>query len=269
MCGQRFEELPAFAFLLEYRAFFTHVDGFVLRLRRIFDRARRDAQSATRAVVDGDLQRVSARAFFAAALESYRFERGRRSLEQRIVIALHADDGMRADDLAVAALRADLGLPDRHLIGQIFDFPGRGARRIRTVGREHASRQLVAFARDHRTKDVANELGRAVDNGGGHVEATSDLTGHVDAMQIRECAVDGRVVHLDDLFAFADERAVDGLFDLLDRFVLRQHAGNGKETRLHDRADASAQACFARNAVAVADPELDFFFDDLLLHLPW
>jgi hypothetical protein len=63
---------------------------------------------------------------------------------------LGADGRMRANENALAALRAQVGFEHRNLQGQIALFVFGGAERPRTIGREQRNRQRVALAGDHR-----------------------------------------------------------------------------------------------------------------------
>jgi hypothetical protein len=47
---------------------------------------------------------------------------------------------------------------------------------------------------------------------------------------------------LHHFLALAAVGLLDGVFDLLDGFLARQHAGQGEEAGLHDRVDARAHA---------------------------
>jgi len=55
---------------------------------------------------------------------------------------------VRTDQAAVAALYAELRLPDRHFMRQVAPFPGRGAAGPGAVGGQGAYRQLVAAPGD-------------------------------------------------------------------------------------------------------------------------
>ena len=59
---------------------------------------------------------------------------------------LHADRGVRADDGALAAVDADVGIPDRDLLGDGPLLVLRRARRERAVDREGGDRQQISVA---------------------------------------------------------------------------------------------------------------------------
>ena len=77
--------------------------------------------------------------------------------------------------------------------------------------------------------------------------------------------IHGGKVLLHHRFAALAVGLLDGLLDLLDRFVARQHAADGEEAGLHDGVDARAHAGFARHLVAVDHVELDLLAQHLLL----
>ena len=78
--------------------------------------------------------------------------------------------------------------------------------------------------------------------------------------------VHGGKILLHDRFAALDIGLFDRALDRGDGFVAGQDAADGKETRLHDGVDAPAHAGLLGDFVSVNHVELEFLFDDLLLH---
>ncbi len=134
-----------------------HVDGADAGGFEAPGRADLDAQLAARAVFDRHLQREP-QVREAAPGERRRGKPGRRRGQRRLVVVTRADDGVRTDHRAVAALDADLRLPRRHQVRDVPLLPLRRARRIRAVGRHRADRQLVAAPGHHHGGDLLDEL---------------------------------------------------------------------------------------------------------------
>ena len=84
--------------------------------------------------------------------------------------------------------------------------------------------------------------------------------------RLRQRVVHGLQIHLDDFIALFAVGFLDGIFDRVNRLVLRQHAGEREEADLHDGVDASAHAAFARDLGGVDDVELRLLREQRLLH---
>ena len=260
------EEVPAATLFVAVLLGGGHVDGLVAHLGLGLGRADLDADAAAGAVVgshlDGDVvveQRLGLVGDAAEAVGGA--GEGLRRVD------LHADGGVRADDRALAALDADLGVPDGDLAGDGPLFELGGAGRERAVGRQRADGQQVAFAGHERAGDVFDELRGVVGHGGLDLPVARDLVGHRDAHELGERAVDGGVVALDDGRAAASVGLLDRLLDERRGLAGRQRAGELEEAGLHHGVDAVAQARFVGDGVGVDDPELEVLVDQLLLHV--
>ena len=86
-------------------------------------------------------------------------------------------------------------------------------------------------------------------------------------MQVFQRRIDRREVLLHHRLAALAVGLLDRVLDLLDGFILGQHAADGEEARLHDGVDAPAHARVFRHLVAVDDEELQLLVDDVLLHV--
>ena len=92
-------------------------------------------------------------------LAVHRFE-GLRGLRQELlVVDLVADDGVRADEDALAALDAQVGFPDRDFQGDVALFPLGGAGGEGAVHGHGGDRDVIAIEGDHRAKHVLDEIG--------------------------------------------------------------------------------------------------------------
>ena len=183
------------------------------------------------------------------------------------VVDLGADDGVRADEDALAALDAELLVPDRdsramlrfsHCAVAVGKVPSTGSR---LTGRASPSPAMIG--REH----VLHEC-RAPRSGttGGSSMSLRRLGRDLDFVQVAEGGVDGGEVLLHDALAALAVGLLDGVLDLLDGLFARQHAADGEEAGLHDGVDAGAHAGLLGHLVAVDDVELQFLLDDLLLH---
>ena len=121
-----------------------------------------DAHAAAGAVLDIDLERV-ARLGIAARVDRHGLESRRRVFEPRAVVVLRADDAVRADDGALAALDAEIGLPDGHFLGDVALLVLRRAGGESAVDRACAlTGKRFAEPGHHDGRHLAHELGRAV-----------------------------------------------------------------------------------------------------------
>ena len=121
-------------------------------------RAHVDADAAAGAVVGRHLDREPV---IGQVLGAERLvQEVRRGVGDRVGVEdLHADGGVGAHDGALAAVDADVGIPDRDLLGDgPLLVPGR-ARGEGPVGREGADREQVALAGHQHGRDLLDELG--------------------------------------------------------------------------------------------------------------
>src|SRR6202034_558344 len=96
-----------------------HIDGFGARQGRAMRWANLDANAASSAILDVELQSEDA-VGIAAGVDRSRLESGRTRFvgihQPRAIVKLGADDRMRTGECALAALDAAIGLPNRHLV---------------------------------------------------------------------------------------------------------------------------------------------------------
>ncbi len=133
------------------------VDGLAGRLGRYLHRAGLHAQPAAGAVLQVDLKGVLG-VRQAPHVQRHRREAGRRAVQLRLVVELGTDDAVRADEAAVAALDAGVGVPERHQVGDVALLERGGAAGVGAVDRQGADRQVVAVAGHHRRGDGLDEL---------------------------------------------------------------------------------------------------------------
>ena len=186
-------------------------------------------------------------------------------LQEFLVVDLVADDGMRADEDALAALDAQVGFPDRDLEGDVALFPLGGAGREGAVDGQGRDRDGIAIEGDHRPEDIRDEIGAAAGTGARRVSLLVTLAGTLTSCRLARVWSTAAIVLLDDGFTALAVGLLDGFLDLGDGFVARQDAGDGEEAGLHDGVDAAAHAGLLGNIVGVDDVELEFLLDDVLL----
>ena len=213
---QRLEERDVVPLGGDQRLARREVDRLAGRVARRDDRARLDAQLAAGAVLDVDLQRVTG-VGQADGVQRRRAEPVRCALEAGLVVVPGADHAVRADEAAVAALDAEVGVPDRDELRDVALLVGRRAARIRAVDRQRADRQVVAPAGQHLRGDRADELGRVRGDDRRQPAVGRHPLGHVDPVQALERTVDRGLVALDHLGAAPAVSLGDRRLDPVDR----------------------------------------------------
>ena len=174
-----------------------HVDGLVADLLLVVDRAHVHADAAARAVVGGHLdghQRVQE--VLAPPLLVGEARGG--VVESTGLVDLHADGGMGADQRALGAVDADLGVPDGDLGRDGTLLPAAGPGGEGPVHGQGADRQAVALPRQHRRGHPLHEgrgLGRHQREAGPAADAPRR---DGDLREAGESGVDRRQVPGDD-----------------------------------------------------------------------
>ena len=130
--GQRLEERDVVPLGGDQRLARCEVDRLADRVSRRDGRARFDAQLAAGAVLDVDLQGVPG-VGQADGRQRSRPEEVRSPLQLGLVVVPGPDHAVRADEAAVAALDAELLVPDRDQLRDVELLVGRRAARIRAV----------------------------------------------------------------------------------------------------------------------------------------
>src|SRR6478672_1497091 len=152
------KEFPVLCFALSNRRLWNHIQRFVAGVSLALCRAYIHAKSTTGAVFRRNLERVlhTSQVFPARGCGK---ERIRSADELLIVIDLGADDGMRANQHALAALNAQFLVPLRNFQRNISLFPLRGAGRESAIYGQLAHRQKIAIALDDRPKYITHKFG--------------------------------------------------------------------------------------------------------------
>ena len=156
--GDLQEVVPILVVLLAQRRLRLHVDGAVLGLALALGRADRDAQSASGAIFRRHLQRVLQLGELAP-LGHCRLEAFGSVIDAAGIVDLGANDGVRANHDALAALDAQLLIPHRNFQGDVALLPLRGTGGEGAVDGHRADRNLVAVTIDHQRFHVAHEVG--------------------------------------------------------------------------------------------------------------
>ena len=262
---QCLEERDVVTARLHYRFAGTEVDCFGERSTRGDRRAGLDAQPAAGAVLRVHLQRVAGVRQTDSAQRHGR-ERCGCAAESVLLVELGADHAVRADESAVAALDAGVGVPYRDELGDVAFFVGRGTAGVGAVDRQRTDRQRVAASGDHLGGDGAHELR----GGGRHRRAGfvggGDPVGDLDLMQPVDRVVDRREFALHDVGAVLGVGLGDGLLDPGDRLIAGEHVGDREEAGLQHDVDAAGEPDVPGDPAGVDRIHPDAFVDDLLLH---
>ena len=142
----------------DQRFLVRHVDCLDARLARADRRAGLDAEAAAGAILDVELQRETGLRV-AACVDRGRLEGGGRAGEEVLVVVARADNAVRADEAALAALDAEVFLPHRHAVGDVALLVGAGAGGEGAVRRDEADRNVVAAPGEHLGGHLLYEIG--------------------------------------------------------------------------------------------------------------
>ena len=236
------EEVPVVALGFAQRHLGRHVDGLVLGLALGLGRADFHAQRAAGAILRRHLQRVLHLLEFLPARRG-RLEGGRSFFQQRRVVNLGPDHRVRANQHALAALDAEVLIPDREFPARCCAFPTARWRwgRFRPLGMaltgsESPSPSMI-LASTSRTN-----AGACAGTAGRMSKVLLTSRRNLDLVQMIERSVHGGEVLLHHGFAAPAVGLLDGVLDGGDGFLARQHSADGEEAGLHDGVDAAAHA---------------------------
>ncbi len=191
------EVIPVLVVFLAQRRLRLHIDsavfGFALALRR----TNRHAQSATGAIFRRDLQGVFQIREFTP-LGNCRLEAFGSMIGDVAVVNLGANNGVRANHDALAALNAELLVPHRNFQRNIPLLPLCGTSGEGAVDWHGADRDQVAVAGNHQAFDVADKLRRVGRHYRPHLELRGSAGGQFHFMQVLQRGIHGRKVLADD-----------------------------------------------------------------------
>ena len=175
-----------------------HVDRLVTHLGLRLRRAHVDADTAAGAVVRRHLDRHAVAGDVLGA-EVLGLERCRGAVERRRLEHLHPDRRVRADDGALAAVDADVGVPDRDLLGDGPLLVLGGARRERAVDGEAPTRAAGRLRPPSAGRSpAATKSGTSSGSTLRRLRCDVAVAGTSTRAERGERGVDGRVVALDD-----------------------------------------------------------------------
>ena len=264
---QREEEVVVLAFAEANGRLRAHVDRLELGLGLVLGRADLDAEAAARAIFRRDLQGpLHSLPFGRAGVRA--LERGGRAGQACRIVSFHADAGVRADHHALAALDTRLLVPHGYFEGQVALLVAGCAGRERAVRVKGADRQFLAQVAINDAQRIGDFLRGIGGEWGRHLFLAGDLGWNLDLEQVGERLVHRCDILLHHLFALAAVGLLDGVFDLLDRFLTRQHARQGEEAGLHDGVDARTHAGGLGDRQRVNHVELQVLLDQCLLSGP-
>ena len=175
---------------------------------------------------------------------------------------------MRADEAAVAALDAQVGVPDRHQLRDVALLMRRRATGVRAVRRQRTDRQVVASAGHHLGGHGADEVRRVRGHQQRQLTGGRRPVGNHDLVQPLQRPVDRQLVAFDHLDAAPAIGLGDRVLDPGDRLLARQHAGDREEAGLEHDVDPPGEADLARDPAGVDRVHVDPLGQDLLLDRP-
>ena len=123
------------------------------------------------------------------------------------------------------------------------------------------------MAGHHRADHRADELRGILRHEGPHATGGGHRGGEIDTVQRGHGGVHRGLVLRDDLGPAARVALGDGVLDLRDRLLLREHAGDGEEAGLEHRVDPSGEPGLAGHPPGIDDVEGDPLGEELLLRL--
>ena len=182
------------------------------------------------------------------------------------VVVLGADHAVRADEAAIAALDAVVGVPHGDEVGDVALLVRRRSRRIGPVHRQGADRKRVAAAGHHLGGHRPHELGSIGRDQGRQFAGGRHLVRNLDAVQRFQGAVDDRLVTRDDVGAALAVGLRDRFLDAGDRLLGRQHTGDGEKARLQNGVGAPGEPRLPGEPAGVDGVDLEVLGQDLLLH---
>lgn len=162
-----------------------------------------------------------------------------------------------ADKDAVAALDADIRMPNRDLAGDIALLEAAGGGGVSAIHRQHGDGDQIAAPRQHLAGDPLDKLA-ATRCQRQRIVADLLLTGrdgHL--MEVGQGVIHRREVALDHFGPLAGIALLDALLDQRDRFVPWQDASQREEAGLHDGVDAIAHTVALGHPIAIDAVEAD------------
>jgi len=181
------------------------------------------------------------------------------------IVGFLTDGRVRTNHGALAALDADLRIPDRDLQGDITLLVLRGPGLEGAVDGQRTHRYIIALFDDDLADHVADILRGVSRYYRRHLPGAGHHTRDRNLVEVRQGGVDRFIVLLHHGIALGAVGLFDCLFDILDRLFLGQDTGDGKETGLHDGVDAHTHAGLLGHFIGVNDVEIHLFVDDFFL----
>ena len=172
---------------------------------------------------------------------------------------------MRADEAAVAALDAQVGVPDRDQLGDVALLVLGRAARVGAVDRQRADRQLVAAAGHHRRGHGAHELRRLRGHHRRGLARRRDPVGQLTRCRASSAwsTAAGCAHHLGAAPAVG---LGDRRLDPLDRRRGGRTPDEREEAGLQHRVGPPAETRLAGDPAGVDHIQLEPLGEDLLLH---
>ena len=195
-----------------------HVERLTRHVALVFRGTNFNAEPATRAVFDSNLNRVKL-VRKLAPLCRHGLKSGRRIFEIAFRTDFRANRRVRANHYALATLDAYIRFPNRNILRDVALLPARRSYGISAVFRKRADRQAIAATRDHFGGHVPHKLRRFERHFRREFNGARSSCRNRDLAQMsKSCIYGGKVLPDDWLTSFAVTLAYE-LLDLRDRFI--------------------------------------------------
>ena len=192
-------------------------------------------------------------------------ESRRRLVPKLRAVHLRANHRVRANHHALAALDAQVLVPNWNELRNVPLLPLRSARWKCSTGRNRTHRQLVSVTRCNLPQHIPHKLRRLAADRWNQIKLGRRNRRQLHFFQVSQRCIHGGKVLFDHRVAAFAVGFLDGFLDLGNVFFAREHAADREETRLHDGIDARAHTRIARYRVAVDHVELNLLGQHLLL----
>ena len=169
---------------------------------------------------------------------------------------------MGAHQHALAALHAEIALPQRHVLGDVALLPAGRAGGPGAITGDRTDGQFIALALQQGADHLAHEgggSGQGVRTHGLQRRQGLGQAAPVEAGQMFEGGLHSAQIHRHHRLPLGAVGVADRGPDPLDRLRARQHTADGEKAHLHHRVDMGAHASLAGHPVGIDHPDVELF----------
>ena len=175
---------------------------------------------------------------------------------------------MRTNHGTLAALNADIFIPNGDFKRDVTLFPLGGRCRKGAINGHRANRKLVAFIGYYHPGYVFDKSGSFIRHWRWHFDIAGYLVWNFNLMEIFQCNINSVKIHLNNVFASFTISLLNRIFDSCDCLIFGKNVSDSKETCLHNGVDSNTQPYLASHMISVYDVEFHLLVDKLFLHFP-